>query len=273
MTAEEMEQYLIKKLSSNYTRKFNMTPTKKKNEFSVSQLVSGPGNALSYRKRNQVVKRDDGTEEEPEVFNVSMFRGSAIHKYAESYLPDWYAYERLVIKESIPYSWRDGTQDIILYGHPDFCKQNMVLELKTVSSDAEISARKKYVDFVVLKAKRQVGAYAKMLTHEIHQHYFAYVVVIDDHPTRNKITDADKINGFIMVNEGQRKVFLNERMIKRGWVADFSLYVHLLTEDELWHGYNYVRWCARKTAEMIEDEEGTEETADPDEIPKLRGKK
>jgi hypothetical protein len=256
MTEEAMTLYLIDKLSSNYKTKFKTHNAPEMNVFSVSTLTAGPGTALSYRIRNA----REASGEEPLVFNASMYRGSAIHKYTEEKLPDWFPYESLVDKHKCPncgfnhaipgserpiyvrevfeYKWKEGTldskgqplKDLVIYGHPDFVKDNMILELKTVESKMGCTnegkcelckagtlcegakKRKNYLDNVVKKAKFQVGCYTRMLQKELKRRMFGYVVIIDK-----------------------------------------GLRVHLLSEDELWHGYNFVRWCVYECAKRMEN--------------------
>jgi len=286
-TPEELRLILIGKFSSNYAEKFGTKHVPEKNVFSVSALTSGPGSAVSQRK--QTLKNTDAeTGEEAKVFNMAMFRGSAIHKYAEEKLPDWHAYgseqekcptclhwavsgKKLYLKETIPFVWQDGvTKDIVIIGHPDFVKDDILLELKTMSSNEEDPEKlQKYKKSVKLKAYRQAGYYGKALTREIRRHYFCYVVTVDENPARHPITDADKTAGFMMINDGETQLQLDEKMIKRGYVYDSALRVYLLTEDEAWHGYNYVRWSAKAAVEQIENEENQLVAAEEVEVPPL----
>ncbi len=270
-TEEELRLILIEKFSTNYFDKFGTKHVQAKNYFSVSSLVSGPGTVVGQRKRT-LAATDVETGEEAKTFNMQMFRGSAIHRYAEEKLPDWHAYgsekgKKLYISETIPYDWQDGvTKGIIITGHPDAVKDDIVLELKTISTTQQDAEKKrKYKELVVKKAYRQAGCYAKMLSQEIKRHYFAYVVTFDEDPEKHVITDLDKSAGFIMINGGQTKLQLDDKMIKRGFVYDSSLRTYLLTDDEAWHGYNYCRWSARKAVEMIENEEAGKVV--DDEIP------
>ncbi len=256
MTEEAMTLYLIDKLSSNYKTKFKTHNAPEQNVFSVSTLTSGPGTALGYRARNA----KEASGDEPLVFNAAMYRGSAIHKYTEEKLPDWFPYETAVDKHKCPncgynhaipgserpiyvreifeYKWKEGTldskgqplKDLVIYGHPDFVKDNMVLELKTVESKMGCTnegkcelckagtlcegakKRNNYMNSVIKKAKFQVGCYARMLGKEMKRRMFAYVVIIDK-----------------------------------------GLKVHLLSEDEMWHGYNFVRWCVYECAKRMEN--------------------
>jgi hypothetical protein len=73
------------------------------------------------------------------------------------------------------------------------------------------------------------------------------------------------MNGFVMINDGKFKLILNEKMLKKGYVTDSHLRVYLLTEDEMWHGYNYVKWSAREAVKIIENEENGIVTVD--EVP------
>src|SRR5436309_1564635 len=90
------------------------------NIFSVSSLVSGPRKTLSNMQRN-MAEADPVTGEELRVFNMPMFRGSAIHDYAIKKLPKFYAYEKISVREEFTYEWRDPElKTIIIQGHPDF---------------------------------------------------------------------------------------------------------------------------------------------------------
>ncbi len=262
-TEEELASILIEKLSSNYEEKFGQKHVPAKNVFSVSTLVNGPGTAVGNRKRTLAAVNVE-TGEEAKIFNMAMFRGSAIHKYSEFKLPDWHSYgsetgttKKLFVREVIPYEWQDGvTKGIEIIGHPDFVKDDIVLELKTISAtEPDLVKRAKYKMQVLRKAKFQAGCYAKILSHEIRRHYFAYVVTLDEEPNRHPITDVDKTAGFVMINDGKFKLMLNEKMLKRGYVSDSHLRVYSLSEDEAWHGMNYVKWSAREAVKILENDE------------------
>jgi hypothetical protein len=271
ISGEKMRQLLATAFASNYREKFGQNHIEAKNVFSVSTLVSGPGTA-SYQYRSKLENTAvDGEEEK--VFNYAMFRGSAIHDYANQKLVKFYSYEKITIKEEFAHDWKDPNfQTIIMKGHPDlvhygrlefagivFCEDPnaaILLEIKSLaSSEKDPQKLKQYKKTVVKKAKRQGGCYGAMLTNQLGRPHHVYVVTFDDRPDEKVITEEDKKNGFIMINDGTYRLDLDERIIKRGSVYDSSLRVYPLTKDQIWAGYNYCKWSAHEAAKIIEEEQ------------------
>lgn len=271
MTAEQLRLFLIQAFSSNYKSKFGTNHIVAKNVFSISSLVSGPGTTYGNYKRN-IAERDPVTGEEPKVFNTGMFRGSAIHDYSIEKLPKFYAYEKITVREEFAYEWKDPSlKTIVIVGHPDFVhygelrlgdlilgdkSTSLVLELKTIySQEKDPKKLAQYKANVLKKAKRQVGCYAILLKNEIQRYHYPYVATFDENPDQHLITEADKAAGFIMINNGETKLPLDEKMLKRGYVYDSTIRVYSVNTGEMWQGYNYCKWAARETAKKIEEEE------------------
>jgi hypothetical protein len=271
MTGSQVQQFLVKAFSSNYATKFGHRHVDALNVFSVSALVSGPGTAAYKHREN--LKAEENGEEEEKIFNYAMFRGSAVHDYANQKLVTFYSYEKLMVREEFGYEWKDPNfKTIIMKGHPDlvhygrleldgivFCDDPsaaVLFEVKTLASNEKDPKKlAAYKKTVVKKAKRQGGCYAAMLTNELNRRHFAYVVTLDDRPDEKPITEEDKKNGFVMINDGTFKLELDDRIIKRGTVYDSSLRVYPLTKDQIWSGYNYCKWSAIEAARIIEEEQ------------------
>jgi hypothetical protein len=270
LSGGQMHEFLIKALSSNYKDKFGTKHISQKNVFSVSALVSGPGNtAYQYRR---TLEETDANGEEAKVFNYAMFRGSAIHDYSNKKLSTFYSYEKQGVREEFPYAWRDPAyKTIVIQGHPDlvhygrlvldgvvYCDDpgaGVLLEIKTLASNEEDPKKlAQYKKTVIKKAKRQGGCYATMLSNELHRPHFVYVVTFEDRPEKRPITQADTAQGFAMINDGTFKLELDDRIIKRGYVYDSSLRVYPLTKEEIHHGYSYCRWSACEAAKILEEE-------------------
>src|SRR6266699_1529715 len=118
MSSSQLQQLLVKAFSSNYKSKFGESHIPAKNVFSVSALVNGPGSA-AYKYKETLANTDENGEEE-KFFNYAMFRGSAIHDYANEKLVTFYSYEKLKVREVFNYEWKDPNfKTIIMQGHPD----------------------------------------------------------------------------------------------------------------------------------------------------------
>lgn len=243
MEAEEVKDMLVKRLTDNYFSKFGRKNAL--NEFSVSMLVHGPGAAMQYKAR----------EEEPPGFKLDMFRGSAMHAYIEKFIPEWYAWKDKYVRVKIPYKWDSMTDEkgvlldaIQVFGHPDASHRGNVIEFKTLDSD-DVAYRRQ----VVHKAKRQVGFYSRALSDELGYWHDAFVVVFDS-KRKTALTDKEIAegksfrNGFLEFpieelteNDKKYKATLNQPVV-----------VFKLTKDEVYHGFNYVRWCAIDVCSKIE---------------------
>src|SRR6266566_1950595 len=267
LSGAQLQQFLVKAFSSNYRDKFGTRAVPAKNVFSVSQLVSGPG-AASYQRRQTLENVVNGEEEK--IFSYAMFRGSAIHDYANQKLATFYSYEKQTVREEFPYQWKDPNfSTIIMNGHPDlvhygrlvlddvvYCDDpsvGVLLELKSLASN-EKDPRKlaQYKKTVVKKAKRQGGCYAMMLSNELKRLHYVYVVTLDDHPDEHILTEEDKKAGAVMINDGTFRLDLDDRILKRGYVYDSSLRVYPLTKEEIEHGYSYCKWSACEAAKLLE---------------------
>ncbi len=271
MSGSQLQQFLTKAFSSNYASKFGTKHIPAMNVFSVSALVSGPGSA-AYKYRETLANTDENGEEE-KVFSYAMFRGSAVHDYVNQKLTNFYSYEKLVVRDEFPYEWKDPNfKTIIIQGHPDlvhygrlvlddivFCDDpsaGVLIEIKTFGSNEEDSKKlAAYKKGVIRKAKCQSGCYAAMLSNELERPHFAYVVTLDDRPEKRFLTEEDKKNEAVMINDGTFRLDLDERMIKRGYVYDSSLRVYPLSKDEIWAGYSYCKWSACEAAKILESEQ------------------
>jgi hypothetical protein len=272
MSSEQLRMFLIQAFASNYESKFGKKHVQAKNQFSVSSLVSGPGSTLGQRRRT-LENTNKETGEEAKVFSFAMFRGSAIHDYANQKLAYWYSYEKLNTSYEFEYPWKDPNyKTIIMSGHPDLVhygklsigdtvvcddpEASLVLEMKSIiSAEKDLKKQAQYKATVIKKAKRQAGCYARMLEEEIGRRHAAYVVIFDETPAEHPLTDEDKARGYALINDGQTVLPLDEKITKRGFVYDSSLRTYPLSNDEIWHGWNYCLWSARECARMIEEEE------------------
>ncbi len=267
LSGAQLQQFLVKAFSSNYRDKFGTRAVPAKNVFSVSQLVSGPG-AASYQRRQTLENTVNGEEEK--IFSYAMFRGSAIHDYANQKLSTFYSYEKMEVKEEFPYTWKDQSfNTIIMKGHPDlvhygrlvlddvvYCDDpgaGILLEVKTLGSREEDPKKlAQYKKTVIKKAKRQGGCYGAMLSNELHRPHHVYVVTFDDRPDRHFLTEEDKKAGAVMINDGTFRLDLDDRILKRGYVYDSSLRVYPLTKEEIEHGYSYCKWSACEAVKLLE---------------------
>ena len=133
-----------------------------------------------------------------------------------------------------------------VYGHPDAVSPGVedfpspaVLEFKTFDSE-NLAYRRQ----VVKKAYFQAGCYARMMQEYDGEAYDAFVVFLD-FVKKTPLTDAEILAGKGMRNGLIESVLSDMDKEKKAMLND-PIIVFKLTPDEVDHGYNYCRWCARE---------------------------
>lgn len=230
MDANELKLYLQDLFTDDYKAKFDRVIGQ--NEFSVSTLVDGPGVALKYRAASY----DPGLKRK---FNAYFFRGSAIHEFINAKIAD----DNWLLRQELSMNlYADNGDDLKVYGHPDAINsvKPIVLEFKTLDSE-DPNYRKR----VIRKAYRQVGTYAKMCTDYNEEAYEAFVVVLD-FMKKTPLTEKEMEAGAALRNGIGEEMQLTEMDLEYGATLNDPLLAFKLTDDEISHGYNYVRWCARE---------------------------
>src|SRR6266581_4231674 len=123
MTPLEIREMLINALNPTYEKKFGWTPSK--NVYNISSLTHGVKAFLANRAREPM-----------RGFNRHLVRGSAIDELVKVRLTDWNSDNTNMLKWTLPYTWRDKTlRDILVIGHYDVFKDDMVLEIKAPESE------------------------------------------------------------------------------------------------------------------------------------------
>src|SRR6266702_4502223 len=162
MTPTEIREMLINALNPTYEKKFGWTPSK--NVYNISSLTHGPAVFLANRLKPHI-----------NGFNRHLIRGAAIDELVKARLDAWDSDNGHILKWTLPFSWKDKTlQDILILGHFDLFKDDMVLEIKAPESEERFKANGS-----MLRARRQVAAYAKILSLKLGRKIQAFVVTIN----------------------------------------------------------------------------------------------
>src|SRR5713101_6881109 len=163
MTPEEIREVILNAINPTYERKFGYIPSK--NCYNISSLTHGARAFLS----NRIKVRERG-------FNRHLLRGSAIDEYVKSCLESWDSDGKNTLKWTLPFEWTDKvTKDILLLGHFDLFKDGIVLEIKAPESEERFIANGS-----MLRATRQVSAYAKILSLRLGRKIQAFIVTINN---------------------------------------------------------------------------------------------
>jgi|SRR4029077_1474297 len=188
MNEKELYEYLLNTLQPSYEKRFNTE--RRKDLMSVSSLVSGTASYLYHWKA-----RKEPTQSDHVKLNLALLRGSAFHAYINQSLQDFEAH---VLQWKLPYNWKDGTKDITLIGHYDNMLPVNDKVLCEWKSTAQENIKK---NGLLLRAKRQLGTYARILKYKSGIDYEAFIVVFNTDANIVKLT-PDEINaGFDYVRK------------------------------------------------------------------------
>ena len=162
MNAIEIREMLINALNPTYERKFGWTPSK--NVYNISSLTHGAKAFLAMRERAPM-----------KGFNRHLVRGSAIDELVKVRLEEWDSSNDNVLKWTLPYTWKNPTlHDILLIGHYDLFKDDTILEVKAPESEERFIQNGS-----MLRARRQVAAYATMKRLKMGKPIRAFIVTIN----------------------------------------------------------------------------------------------
>jgi hypothetical protein len=186
MNEQELYEYLLNTLQPRYEKAFGVE--RKKNIMNISSLVSGAPSYLYHWKER--------ASEPKGKINLALLRGSAIHAYINQKLED---FDRHALKWSLPYEWKSGEKDILILGHYDNIipieNTNVLCEWKTTAQEDP----KK--NGLLIRAKRQIAAYAQILRFKTGIENECFVVIINQEVTIFKLTPDEIKEGYEFVRQ------------------------------------------------------------------------
>jgi len=188
MNEKELYEFLLNTLQPSYEKRFNTE--RRKDLMNISSLVSGKASYMYHWKA-----RKDVLESSHVKLNLALLRGSAFHAYINQSLKDFDAH---ILNWKLPYNWKDGKKDITLIGHYDNMlpvNDKVLCEWKSTSQD---DIKK---NGLLLRAKRQIGTYAKLLKLKTGLDYEAFIVVFNTDAHIIKLTPDEINEGFAYVRK------------------------------------------------------------------------
>src|SRR5690348_4328017 len=192
MNEQELYEYLLNTLQPSYERKFGTE--RRKNLMNISSLVSGKASYLYHWKQRTSTERE--TAPDKLKLNLALLRGAAFHAYVNQSLKDFDQHE---IKWNISYTWKDPNfKDIVLIGHYDNLLPVTDKVLCEWKSTVQENINK---NGLLLRAKRQLGTYARILKLKTGIDYEPFIVVFNTDAHIVKISPEEILSGFEYVRK------------------------------------------------------------------------
>ncbi len=186
MTPESLYEHLLNLLQPNYEKAFGKE--RRKDLMNISSLVSGTRSYIYHWKERGM------PHERHQKISIALLRGAGIHALINQKVNDTNPHE---ITWKLPYDWKDGTKDITLIGHYD---NTILLEGNTLLIEWKTTEQEDInKNGLLLRAKRQIGTYAKILQMKTGVAYEVFVVIINSDIHVVKLTPEEIDIGFAYV--------------------------------------------------------------------------
>lgn len=183
----------------------------------ISNLVAGTASYLYHWKQR-------ANPETTGEFNMALMEGAAFHSFINQKLED---FDKHVLYWNLPYTWKNSAlKDITIVGHFD---NILPIDEKILCEWKRTGQQNPSDNGLLIRAKRQVGAYSMILKYRTGVEYECFSVIA------TKDVPAYKVDGKV----------IRERIPGK-------LHIFKLTYEEIVQGWEFVKRTAYEVARTLD---------------------